>query len=82
MQMCCARSTLPECKLPCLKYEREILQVFFKIMFAIMLVHILVMLAALLCLNHVMYRFGEGMMPQAYQLNMDSMTVIMDQYAV
>jgi hypothetical protein len=39
------------------------------------------MIAALLCGNHVTYRFGKGMMPKAYRLNADSMAVIMDNYA-
>jgi hypothetical protein len=50
----------------------------FTIAFAIVPAHLLVMLAALLCSNHVTYRFGKGMMPEAYRL---SMAVIMDQYA-
>jgi hypothetical protein len=34
-----------------------------------------------LCSNHVTYRFGKGMMPKAYRLSMNSMAVIMDNYA-
>jgi len=43
--------------------------------------HIAIMLAGLLCSNHVTYRFGKGMMPKAYRLSMNSMAVIMDNYA-
>lgn len=35
----------------------------------------------LLCSNHVTYRFGKGMMPKAYRLDMNTMAVIMDNYA-
>ena len=37
--------------------------------------------AGLLCSNHVTYRFGKGMTPKAYRLDMSSMAVIMDNYA-
>ena len=49
--------------------------------FSIVPMHIGVILSGLLCSNHVTYRFGKGMMPKAYRLNMDSMAVIMDNYA-
>lgn len=39
------------------------------------------MFAGLLCSNHVTYRFGKGMMPKAYRLSMNSMALIMDNYA-
>ncbi|KAJ3510011.1 hypothetical protein NLJ89_g4911 [Agrocybe chaxingu] len=39
------------------------------------------MLAGLLCSNHITYRFGKGMMPEAYRLNMNTMAVVMDNYA-
>lgn len=80
-QTCYARSILPGCKKPFWQYEEKILTRWFTIAFAIVPAHILVMLAALLCSNHVTYRFGKGMMPEAYRLNMGSMAVIMDQYA-
>ncbi|EAU92135.1 tetraspanin Tsp2 [Coprinopsis cinerea okayama7 len=80
-QTCYSRSVLPGCKKPYLDYQRHILGVFWKIAFSIVPAHLLVMIAALLCSNHVTYRFGKGMMPEAYRLNPDSMAVIMDQYA-
>lgn len=49
--------------------------------FSIVPVHILIMVAGLLCSNHVTYRFGKGMMPKAYRLSMNSMAVIMENYA-
>ena len=38
----------------------------------------MIMVAGLLCSNHVMYHFRKGMMRKAYGLSMDSMAVIMD----
>ncbi|KAF8985131.1 hypothetical protein BDQ17DRAFT_1377012 [Cyathus striatus] len=53
---------------------RETLRKWFTAAFALVPVHIGVILAGLLCSNHVTYRFGKGMMPEA-------MAVIMDNYA-
>lgn len=50
-------------------------------MFSVVPLHIGIMVAALLCSNHVTYRFGKGMMPKAYRLSLNSMAVIMDSYA-
>ncbi|KAF8069060.1 hypothetical protein FPV67DRAFT_1414877 [Lyophyllum atratum] len=80
-QTCYARSTLPGCKLPYMDYERKILQTWYTTIFAIVPVHVLIIVAGLLCSNHVTYRFGKGMMPKAYRLSLNSMAVIMDNYA-
>jgi hypothetical protein len=40
-----------------------------------------IILAALLCSNHVTYRFGKGMMPKAYRLSREAMAVIVAGYA-
>jgi len=40
-----------------------------------------VIITGLLCSNHITFRFGKGMMPKAYRLSMNSMAVIMDNYA-
>jgi len=80
-QTCYARSTLPGCKGPFLKWERFALERWYIVVFTIVPVHIGVMVSALLCSNHVTYRFGKGMMPKAYRLSLDSMAVIMDNYA-
>ncbi|KAF6746431.1 tetraspanin Tsp2 [Ephemerocybe angulata] len=80
-QTCYARSILPGCKKGIWDYEERILRNWWKTSFALVPVHICVMLAALMCSNHVTYRFGKGMMPEAYRLNAGSMAVIMDQYA-
>jgi hypothetical protein len=80
-QTCYARSVLDGCKNEFLKFERFVLKRWFVAAFAIVPVHIFVMLSGLLCSNHVTYRFGKGMMPKAYRLSMNSMAVIMDNYA-
>lgn len=80
-QTCYARSVLPGCKNEYLKYERRILGRWYTIVFSIVPAHIAVMVAGLLCSNHVTYRFGKGMMPKAYRLSLNSMAVIMDNYA-
>jgi Tetraspanin family len=80
-QSCYARSILPGCKLPYMKYERMVLQKWYTVSFALVPLHLLIILAGLLCSNHVTYRFGKGMMPKAYRLSMNSMAVIMDNYA-
>ena len=80
-QTCYSRSTLPGCKGPYLKFEQTTLVRWYTIVFAVVPLHIAIMLAALLCANHVTYRFGKGMMPKAYRLSLNSMAVIMDNYA-
>jgi len=80
-QTCYARSILPGCKKAFLDFEELILTRWYTVAFAIVPLHIGIMVAALLCSNHVTYRFGKGMMPKAYRLSMNSMAVIMDNYA-
>ena len=62
-------------------FERAVLKKWYTVVFALVPVHIMVMVAGLLCSNHVTYRFGKGMMPKAYRLSMTSMAIIMDNYA-
>jgi len=80
-QTCYARSVLPGCKGVYMKYERKILEWWYTIIFSIVPAQILVMVVGLLCSNHVTYRFGKGMMPKAYRLDVNSLAVIMDNYA-
>lgn len=80
-QTCYARSILPGCKNDYLKFEKKVLEWWYIVAFSIVPVHIASIFAALLCSNHVTYRFGKGMMPKAYRLSMNSMAVIMDNYA-
>lgn len=80
-QTCYARSVLPGCKLPYLDFQRMALSRFYVAIFAVVPLQMVIMLAGLLCSNHVTYRFGKGMMPKAYRLSMNSMAVIMENYA-
>lgn len=78
--MCYPRSILPGCKNKYLKLEREVLETWYTCSFAIVPVHIGIILAALLCSNHITYRFGKGLTPKRYRLDLGSMAVIMDEY--
>jgi len=80
-QTCYARSTLPGCKAHYLTFERLVLTRWYTVAFALVPLHIAIMVVGLLCSNHVTYRFGKGMMPKAYRLSLNSMAVIMDNYA-
>jgi hypothetical protein len=80
-QTCYSRSILPGCKSPYLKFERMITKRWYIVAFAIVPFHIGIMVVGLLCSNHITYRFGKGMMPKAYRLSLNSMAVIMDNYA-
>jgi hypothetical protein len=80
-QSCYARSMLPGCKGPFIRFERKVLKKWFTIVFSVAGVHLVVMVTALLCSNHVTYRFGKGMIPKAYRLDANSMAVFMDNYA-
>jgi Tetraspanin family len=80
-QSCYSRSTLPGCKGPYMRFERTILERWYAVAFALVPLQLFVMVSALLCSNHVTYRFGKGMTPKAYRLSLNSMAVIMDNYA-
>ncbi|TFK38283.1 hypothetical protein BDQ12DRAFT_684281 [Crucibulum laeve] len=80
-QTCYARSVLPGCKLAYLDFQRTVLKRWYTVSFALVPVQLFIMITGLLCSNHVTYRFGKGMMPKAYRLSLDSMAVIMDNYA-
>jgi hypothetical protein len=62
-------------------FQRLVLRRWYTVIFALVPFQIAVMVIALLCSNHITYRFGKGMMPKAYRLSMTSMAVIMDNYA-
>jgi hypothetical protein len=80
-QTCYARSILPGCKEAYKDFEAMVLERWYVVAFALVPAHLAVMIAGLLCSNHVTYRFGKGMMPKAYRLSLNSMAVIMDNYA-
>jgi hypothetical protein len=64
-----------------LTFERFVLERWYTIVFGLVPLQIGVIVVGLLCSNHITYRFGKGMMPKAYRLSMNSMAVIMDNYA-
>jgi hypothetical protein len=80
-QTCYSRTILPGCKGPYLVFQRKVLALWYTVVFSLVPAQILVMVAGLLCSNHITYRFGKGMMPEAYRLDMKTMAVIMDNYA-
>jgi len=80
-QTCYSRSILPGCKLGYMRFERHALQVWYQVVFGIVPFQLAIMIVALLCSNHVTYRFGKGMMPKAYRLSLGTMAVVMDNYA-
>jgi len=78
---CYSRTTLPGCKGPYLKFQFDTLQHWYILVFAIVPIHIIAMVTALVSANHVTYRFGKGMMPKAYRLNQAAMTALIDNMA-
>ena len=65
---CYARTPLPGCKGKLLRFERENLATVWSAAFAIVPLHILNMVVALLAANHVTNAFGKGLMPRRYRL--------------
>lgn len=80
-QTCYARSNLPGCKDAYLHFERSALEKWYTVSFALVPVQLFTILVALLCSNHITYRWGKGMMPKAYRLNVSSLAMIADKYA-
>ena len=80
-QTCYSRTTLSGCKGPYLDFQRTLLRIWFTTVFSLVPVQITVMVAGLMCSSHITYRFGKGMMPEAYRLNTDTMAVLVDNYA-
>ncbi|KLO05893.1 hypothetical protein SCHPADRAFT_838778 [Schizopora paradoxa] len=78
---CYARSVLPACKGKFLDFEKMVLGRWYTAAFALVPPHMAAMFAGLLCSNHVTYRYGKGMMPKAYRLNMHTMAIVIDEYA-
>ncbi|KAL7420029.1 hypothetical protein Q5752_004994 [Cryptotrichosporon argae] len=79
--LCYPRSNEAGCKNQYLKVERNVLETWYAIAFALVPAHIGIIIASLLCSNHITYRFGKGLTPKRYRLDLSSMAVIMDEYA-
>lgn len=80
-QSCYSRSILPGCKGPYLAFQRMILEIWYEAAFALVAPELVIFVVALLCSNHITYRFGKGMMPKAYRLEWKSVAMILDSYA-
>ncbi|KAJ6478033.1 hypothetical protein C8R47DRAFT_640362 [Mycena vitilis] len=78
---CYARSGLPGCKGPFLRFETKVLQRWYIAVFSLAGVNIGVIIASLLSANHVTYRFGKGMMPERYRLDEAAVRVVLENYA-
>lgn len=66
---CFARSSLPGCKGPIIAFERKALQYVYVCSFAIVPFHLGIIVAALLCSDHITYRFGKGVTPKEYRVD-------------
>ena len=64
-----------------LTFEQTVLTRWYTVAFALVPLQLGMIFTGLLCSNHGTYRFGKGMMPKAYRLDLNSMAVIMDNYA-
>lgn len=78
---CYSRSNLSGCKGRFLRFERQVLKRFYVCAFSLVPVQIAIIIAGLLCSNHVTYRFTKGLTPKQYRLNLDSLAYVMDGYA-
>ncbi|KAJ7776777.1 hypothetical protein DFH07DRAFT_951393 [Mycena maculata] len=65
---CYPRTALPGCKGKLYRFERVNLALVWSTVFALVPLHLLNMLLALLCANHVTETFGRGITPKAYRL--------------
>ncbi|KIP02713.1 hypothetical protein PHLGIDRAFT_41453, partial [Phlebiopsis gigantea 11061_1 CR5-6] len=65
---CYARAPLPGCKGRLLRVERGALRTVWTAAFALVPLHLVNVVAALLCANHVNRTFGKGIMPRRYRL--------------
>ncbi len=68
---CYARSPLPGCKGPLLRFERNNLSTIWATVFSVFPLHLINIVVALLCSNHVTNTFGKGLMPKKYRLRAD-----------
>lgn len=58
-----------------------LLRRWFIVSFSLIPVQLAIMIIALLSSNHVTYRFGKGLTPKQYRLDLGSLAFIMDGYA-
>lgn len=78
---CYSRASIPGCKGRYLRFRRNVLHKWFITSFALAPVQLAIMIIALICSNQVTYRFGKGLTPKQYRLDLGSLAFIMDGYA-
>lgn len=66
---CFSRSTLPGCKGPIIDFERTALRLIYTCSFAIVPLHLIIIVTSLLCSDHITYRFGKGVTPKEYRVD-------------
>ncbi|KAJ7726517.1 tetraspanin Tsp2 family [Mycena metata] len=65
---CFPRTALPGCKGKLYRFERANLALVWQTVFALVPLHLVNVLVALVCANHVTERFGRGVTPERYRL--------------
>lgn len=65
---CYPRTPLPGCKGKLYRFERENLSLIWSTTFSIVPLHLINIVVALLCANHVTMTFGKGITPKQYRL--------------
>ncbi|KAA1472188.1 hypothetical protein DENSPDRAFT_930107 [Dentipellis sp. KUC8613] len=65
---CYERTPLPGCRGALTRFERSALSTIYGAVFSLVPLHLMNIVAALLCSNHVTRRFGKGIMPKRYRL--------------
>lgn len=65
---CYPRTSLPGCKGKLYRFERANLALVWSTVFSLVPLHLLNVLMALLCANHVTETFGKGITPERYRL--------------
>lgn len=66
---CYSRTPLPGCKGKLYRFEKEQLDIIWTATFFLVALHILNIMMALLCANHITKTFGDGLMPKKYRLS-------------
>jgi hypothetical protein len=66
---CYARSLLPGCKGVLIEFQKKVLQYIYICSFSIVPVHLGLIVTALLCADHITYRFGKGVTPKEYRVD-------------
>ncbi|CAE6472443.1 unnamed protein product [Rhizoctonia solani] len=69
--LCFPRSPLPGCKARLIRFERASLRRYYTWTFSLVPLHILNIITALLCSNHVNRLFGKGLTPWKYRLRIE-----------